>query len=166
MRHRPFLLAAAALGAAAIPAVPALGQAPTPPGATTLNLREVDRGSTFKFIDHAPKTRRGPGGFPRRISAGDQFVFTNPVVDGASNRVGTLRVSCIAPVATRTFDLDCLGVFRLNTGNIWVAASTPGTGSTTTGAIIGGTGAYVGARGTFVSVEDRTGSNDTFTLLP
>ena len=45
------------------------------------------------------------------------------------------------------------------------AMNSPGV-ATTTGAVTGGTGAYANARGTFTSVEGRSGSTDTITLVP
>jgi hypothetical protein len=48
------------------------------PGSRTLTFTEGQRGSTFKLVDNPP---RSPGRTERtfRLSAGDFFVFTNPL---------------------------------------------------------------------------------------
>jgi hypothetical protein len=162
--HRSLAATAGTLAASALLAAPALAQAPTPPGATTLTFHELDKGSTFHFVDVAPKSRRRHG-FPTRISPGDQILISNPLVSDTGAPFGRLRVVCTAPIATRRFDFNCVGLFRLPAGDIW-AAATRGASNTTSGAIIGGTGAYAGARGIFRSVSTRSGADDTLTLMP
>ena len=51
-------------------------------GATTLTFKELTNGSTFVFVDNAPASKTN--GEPA-ASAGDVIVFTNPLVDGATD---------------------------------------------------------------------------------
>jgi hypothetical protein len=145
----------AALGVAAsvvLAATPAAAQAP----GRTLTFKERNKGATFKFIDNPPRAKRG------RPTAGDMFVFSNPVVSATGARRGTLRATCTF-ASTRA--AVCYGAFSLKEGQLTAVVSTDNLDARTTrGAIVGGTGVYAGARGTFNSTTTKTGSDDTVTL--
>lgn len=161
MRRRAVLGLAATVGL--LTAAPAAAQ--TPPGGT-LALTELNKGSTFNFVDNAPKQkfRRGE---PTRLSGGDMIVFTNPVRT-ADGRRGKLHATCIVTVPGKFSKvvLTCSAVFVLPDGQIWVGANTKVSGNSTQGAVTGGTGVYAGARGTFASRNTKSGSDDTFTFIP
>lgn len=156
-------LIATAAGAAAllVAAVPASAQAPA---TQTLTFNEVDKGSTFNFIDNAPRSPRRHGQ-PTRVSAGDIFVFTEPLRDGSGRAFGRLRATCFITKAGSANNPqgDCFGVFSLPTGQLWASASL--TNGATAGAILAGTGAYADMHGTFVSKDTKTGAADTVTLV-
>ena len=60
---------------------------------------------------------------------------------------------------------DCLGVFQLKAGRIYVTVPLNLAATTTTGAVLSGTLAYAGVSGTWTSVQRRDGSaRDNFTL--
>src|SRR4051812_23238773 len=146
-RRSPAVLAAAlAVGAAA----PASAQAP----AQTLKFTELNKGSTFKFIDNPPRAKN-----PRRpsISVGDAFVVTTPLASSAGKHIGRLQATCTftkgASNPTKAGSAICYGVFTFAQGQLDALVSMANTNSTTTtGGIIGGTGTYAGARGTLKSV--------------
>lgn len=158
MHHRtkglPALFAVAALAA------PAAAHADT-----TLTFKEVDKGSTFHFIDNPPKaTKRS-----HRPSAGDEFVITTPLADASGKHIGRLQAQCTVTKPGKTDSTTasiCFGVFSFANGTLdAMVAQTNLNSVTTKGGIIGGTGAYAGARGSFVSKQTKTGSNDTVDLL-
>jgi hypothetical protein len=166
MRSRTVI--AAATGAAILVAaagVTASGSAQAP-GSRRLTFTEGERGSTFKIVDNAP---RSPGHTERtfRLSAGDFFVFTNPMIDSSGQRAGTFRGTCFATRGgrfERAFFL-CHAVAKLRNGDIAIEAATP-LGDLVRAPIAGGTGLYNGARGTFTSRERGRRTIDTFELLP
>jgi hypothetical protein len=131
---------------------------------TTLTFKEPEKGSTFHFVDNAPKAPRKHG-FPTKFSAGDEFIFTNPM-EMEGKQVGRLRVVCIAtatgknPVAA---GFICNGIAKLSNGTLVFAAML--SEGKTEGAIVGGSGAYAGARGTFVSHESKGTSTTVVTLM-
>jgi len=131
------------------------------PGARTLTLKELERGSTFTHI-------RNTKGTPQRSNVqGDLLAFTNPLADASGQRVGKISVSCTTTTGSRNFlksTLTCVGVLALRDGTLTVQANTSPSSPTTTGAVTGGTGVYANARGVFVSNEGRGGSDDTITL--
>ena len=131
---------------------------------TTLTFKEPEKGSTFAFIDNAPKTKVKHG-FPEKISAGDELVFTNPL-EAEGKKIGHLRAFCVA-TENGKFDsagFTCHGTFAF-TGKGSLIAATTLVGNKTEGAIVGGTGTYAGARGTFRSKEGKGSSTVTVTLL-
>jgi hypothetical protein len=149
--------------AAAISASPAAAQAPT-----TLSFKELERGSTFTFVDSAPRSQRR-NGMPTRTSPGDLFLFSNPLRDAAGNPFGRLSVTCFVTTSGRTSrtKADCLGVYAFPTGSVFAAAQISfASQAPTTGTVFGGTGAYANARGTFTSTETRTDTDTTMTLVP
>src|SRR5215212_5731973 len=145
MARRMAPLAGAAL-AALVVAVPAGAQAPPVP--QTLTVTEAATGGTFGIVDNAPRSRRH--GRNQRFSIGDALVITSRVLDGSRKRIGTARAVCFVTKAGG-FDRaesDCVGVFALTTGNLYVTAPLKFSGTSTTGSVVGGTGAYQGLHGT------------------
>jgi hypothetical protein len=88
------------------------------------------------------------------------------VVSDAGKRLGSLRAKCDVIVGGKPdkATANCLGVFHLKGGSLFVAVESRG--NSTTGILYGGTGIYAGKRGLFVSKETKTGDNDTVTVLP
>jgi hypothetical protein len=161
----PVLALAVACGLAA----PGSGSAQTP-GARTLSFFEADAGSRFSLVDNAPKSPvRNPESRRFRFSAGDNIVFSNPLLDQrGGNRVGVLHGEGTV-VRGRSFaNLVLLGTvtFALSDGSQIAGVGTFSLGQTARVAIVGGTGPYEGARGSIVSQEVEGGSQDTLTLLP
>ena len=161
--HRRFTLAAALSGALLVVA-PATAQSDN---GQTLTFKEVNKGSTFKFIDNPPRAKN-----PRRpsVSAGDAFVVTTPLASNAGKHIGRLQATCTftkgASSPNKAASAICYGVFTFAQGQLDALVAMANTNSTTTtGGIIGGTGTYAGARGTLKSVQTKTGGNDTVTLL-
>jgi hypothetical protein len=133
----------------------------------TITFQELEKGSTFNFIDNAP-TSELKHGFPVKISAGDQFVGTNPLTSGGK-KIGQLRTFCVATksVSAKNFDgagFMCNGTFVFGNGTL-VASAVIGSHGGTEGAITGGTGIYANANGTFVSKEGKGTSTVTVTLV-
>jgi len=157
-----FALGLAALAAAACAMV--LGSAASAQGSTTLAFKELNKGSTFDFVDQAPlSTRKGEPS----ASAGDRIVFTNPLADATGKRIGRLYIHCTAVIAARLAPkapYACEGVVVLGGGTLSIQAFLPHAGATVHGAVTGGTGTYANARGTFLSKPTKTGADDTITL--
>lgn len=132
--------------------------------ATTITFTEPEKGSTFHFIDNAPKTKTKHG-FPQKVSAGDVFVFTNPL-EAQGKQIGHLKAVCTATGngGFQNAGFICNGTFFFTGKGTLIAAASVGSGKTE-GAITGGTGSYAGARGTFVSKEGKGASTVTVTLL-
>jgi Dirigent-like protein len=138
-------------------------------GATTIKFSEPEKGSTFTYVDVAPKAPKKHG-FPTAISPGDMLVLTNPLTEGAKT-IGKLRARCTATASAKTTSntaflqahFICEGVFTLPGGTLFANASIVKAG--TEGAITGGTGKYAGASGTILSKEVKGGSDTTITLL-
>ena len=155
------LAAILALGALAAAALLGPGASAQSPAGRTINLTELEKGSTFKHVRNT-KTKSG-----RSNPLGDIIVFTNPLADASGRAVGRLHGACITTVGAREFPksvITCDGSLVLRDGTLtWQGAFKVGA-STVTGAITGGTGAYANARGAFVSKTDRTGKHDTITL--
>jgi len=134
-------------------------------GPKTLTLKELDKGSTFAFVDNAPTSKAK--GEPS-ASIGDAIVFTNPLTDGAGKRVGRLYVHCTAVVAARQANkaaFTCEGIMVLGGGTLSVQAFLPNAGATVHGSVTGGNGVYANARGTLVSSPTKAGADDTITLV-
>ncbi len=164
MSTRKIAVAGAAITAALCIAAPAMAQAPT----GTLTFHEPANAGTFNIVDNAPKSRQG--GARTRFSTKDSVVFSNALQDASGKRAGTLRVVCYVktPGTFATVKVDCIGVFGLAAGNLYVSVLGQKFSSTTTdGTIVGGTGPYVGAKGTFHSVSHANDtSDDTLTFTP
>jgi hypothetical protein len=149
-----------AVAAVGIPALSASGEV-----VQTLSFKEVNKGSTFHYVDNAPVNKKHAR---PSFSAGDDFVFTSPI---AGDKTGELRAKCTAehkaPGTDAGFNAShplCTGAFVLNDGVLFVAVAT-GQTKVTHGAVEGGTGAYANARGTFTSTTTKTGSDDVVTLV-
>ena len=145
----------------AIPVLSASGDV-----AQTISFKEVDKGSTFHYVDNAPMN---PHNKKPVLSPGDVFVFTSPIADGKS---GQLRAKCTterkAPASDTGFSKSepiCSGAFVLSDGTMFVSVAEGGA-KVTHGAITGGTGAYANARGTLTSTQTKSGSDDVVTLVP
>jgi Dirigent-like protein len=158
-----------AVGVFALWAQAGSAQAPAP---TTLSFYEPAKGGTFKIIDNAPRSPvKNPGSKKYRFSVGDQFIFTNPVLDHkGGTRVGTLFVEATV-VKGKTFaSVSTLSrvVLAFANGDQLAAQGVFGfSGSDVRIAIVGGTGTYQGAHGFVVSHTNADeSSQDTITLLP
>jgi hypothetical protein len=166
---RPTRRALTAIGIATVAALatalPAEAQAPPAP----LTFTELDKGSTFRYIDHPPRARLR-NGLPDRTSAGDQLVFMNPLADAAGTSIGRLHAACTVTSTGRInrLEAECVGRVGLSSGsNIFVAAPISFSAEgPVVGAVIGGTGAYAGARGTFTSTSAGRDQRTTITFLP
>ena len=131
---------------------------------TTLTFKEPEKGSTFAFVDAAPKAPRKHG-FPTKFSAGDELIFTNPM-EMEGKRVGRLHVVCIATSSGKKPEAAgfiCHGIAKLSNGTLVFDAML--SEGNTNGAIVGGSGEYAGARGSFVSKEGKGSSTTTVTLI-
>jgi hypothetical protein len=161
VRRVAVLAALASLAAAASAAAQSQSQP------QTLTVTETARGGTSDVVDHPPKSPSG--GADRRLSKDDTLVITNPLRDTAGRPIGRVRASC-AITKAGGFDkaaADCLGVFQMKAGKLYVTLPLNFAASTSNGTVLGGTGAYTGLRGTWTSVQHRNGSStDTFTLAP
>ena len=155
------LVAAGAVAAALVLGSSASAQAPT-----TLSFKELSKGSTFAFVDNAPKSKAK--GEPS-ASVGDVLVFTNPLVDTAGKRIGSLYVHCTAVVAAPQANkatYGCEGAFGLRGGRLTIQLllGPSDIGATVTAMVTGGSGVYANARGVIVSKTTKTGADDTLTL--
>ncbi len=160
--HRSSILIAAAVMAAAI-AVPATAQ--SPPGTYTIKFKELNKGSSFRFLDNPPRARSRS---QPTVSAGDEFIISTPIASDTGVRLGHLRATCTITADSKNPDRAasvCTGGFSLRYGTLFAMVAQSGNTNSTSGAIVGGTGVYAGARGTFVSHNTKSGSNDTVTLL-
>jgi hypothetical protein len=160
-RTRGFLVVAAIAGA--ITAIP-MGDAQASAN-RTITVFEASKGSTFGFVDNAPKTNRKDA----HASIGDILAFSSPIFDASrTHRLGLSSGECIATrpgrIARATF--SCSGTFALNDGTLVVAALQVGEPKTLRLAVTGGTGAYDGARGTVIARTLKDGTEDTIALLP
>jgi hypothetical protein len=163
------LLTAVATAVAALVVVTSGGSAQTP-GGRTLTFFEADKGSTFHFVDTAPRSpTRNLGSRRFRASVGDRILFSNPIFDHkGGTRIGTTYATAdvVKGGSARKLRLLAHGVFKLRGGQLVVEALFGFASNTTTGGIVGGTSAYEGARGQFTSKQGKTGSQDTIHLLP
>jgi hypothetical protein len=135
--------------------------AETPAKATTLNLKELEKGSTFTHIRNTESASQ------KSNLQGDLIVFTNRVADSSGAVIGKLSVSCVTTTGAQDFTKSvatCTGVLVLQGGTLAIVANTSPGKSTTSGAVTGGTGTYANARGVFLSKEVKGGSLDTITL--
>lgn len=142
-----------------------LGSSASAQSPTTLTFRELDKGSTFAFVDSAPLSKAK--GEPS-ASLGDRIVFTNPLVDSAGKRLGRLYVHCTVVVAARQANkaaFACEGVVSLGGGTLSIQTFLAHAGATVRGAVTGGTGAYANARGTLLSEPTKAGGDDVITLV-
>jgi hypothetical protein len=157
-------LALAAIGAAAVAAVPLTSAGAQTPGPRTITLLETEQGSQFGFVDNPPRARnqRNP-----LLTPGDSIAFSIPLTDTAGAALGKLHVQCVVTSRGRPNRAEqlCTGVFKLRDGQISVVTAITGEPDLVTGIVTGGDGAYVGARGTFSTDTTSTGATDTISLL-
>jgi hypothetical protein len=142
-----------------------LGSSASAQGAKTLTFKELDKGSTFAFVDNAPTSKAK--GEPA-ASIGDAIVFANPLTDGAGKHIGRLYVHCTAVVAApqaKNAAFSCEGIMVVAGGTLSVQVFLPKAGAKVHGTVTGGTGAYANARGTLVSRPTKAGADDTITLV-
>jgi len=152
-------IALAAGAAALVLCSMASAQAPT-----TLTFKELNKGSTFAFVDSAPISKAA--GEPT-ASLGDGIVFTNPLVDAAGARIGRLYSHCTVVVAARrAFNaaFACDAVVVLHGGTLTIQAFLAHAGATVKGTVTGGTGTYANARGVMSSKPTKSGADDVITL--
>jgi hypothetical protein len=153
------VVALAATGCALV-----LGSAASAKGPTTLTFKELNKGSTFAFVDQAPMSK-GKG--EPSASAGDLIVFTNPLANATGKRIGRLYMHCAAVVAARRAadaPFACEGMLVLGSGTLSVQTFLAHAGATVHGSVTGGTGSYANARGTLRSQPTKTGADDTITF--
>jgi hypothetical protein len=163
MQHRGWVIASGSAALLAAGVLATSGGAQQPGERTfTLTIREGSEG----FVDNPPRGTEQR----RRISAGDEVVFTQRAFDPANVRVGSVYIHCIAVTggteARAVFHCD--GNYVLRDGTIAVSAAFRGSeGGNLTISVTGGTGAYEGARGS-VNSRETTGNatQDTVHLLP
>jgi hypothetical protein len=160
----------ASRSAVAVLAVPALvaaalalgsGASAQDPGARTLTIRELDKGSIFT---HIPNTRTKSS---QANAQGDLLAFTIPLADESGDKVGKLSFSCATTTGAPNHQkstVTCVGVAALRDGSLMVQTNISLGKSKTVGAVTGGTGAYANARGVVVSQNTKSGAVDTFTL--
>jgi hypothetical protein len=156
-------LAVIGMLAGAVAVAPAAAQEPSPPGFT---VTETARGGTTDVVDHPPKSPTT--GARRRLSRDDSLVISNPLRDSEHRPIGRLRATC-AITKAGGFDTaagDCLGVFALKAGRLYVTLPLDLASTRSTGTILAGTGSYLGVHGTWTSVQHRDGSaTDTFAFV-
>lgn len=115
-------------------------------------------------MDAPPRTKLTRQG-PRRISPGDEFVFSAPLLDGGT-RVGELYAQCTALNGARRFAnvrFICEGSAAIRDGELAITTRFK-EGSNITGQVVGGSGAYEGANGSFTSVGEEN-ATDTFHIV-
>ena len=160
MKRLALLGTAAVIGLAIAVAAISTGNAAPPSAFTTLTFKEAAKGSTFKFIDVRPFSRRtGPRA---SVSLGDRFIFGNTLLDSTGRAAGRVEGSCTALRGAKNFGRarwGCDAFARLAGGTFDISADFKFT-QTIEGPIRGGTGAYEGARGSFTSSGEP--STDTF----
>jgi hypothetical protein len=127
------------------------GPAAAATASTTITFTEVSKGSTFEFIDNAPKQKSESS----PISAGDGFVATSPLVMGGKT-VGKERIACTVTDASKSFEgahFLCSGAFVLPAGTLFLEAIVGA--PHLEGAVTGGTGTYAGRPGVSRSRNGR-----------
>ena len=149
------VMATVALAIGAFALISGAGAAPpNVPHSITLTFTEQESTSTFKFLDIRPLTKFTRAG-PRRVSPGDGFAVTNPLLDTSGARAGKLYVICQAANGARRFSrvrFVCQGEVTLKTGTLSITALFRDVGQgAVTGEVVGGSGAYEGANGSFTS---------------
>ena len=130
-----------------IPLTNAGAQAPT---GRTINLVERDKGSTFGFVDNAPRNKSRPSASPWSRPVTSTRSRT-PCSTAPTRRVwAASRPHASPPTKGRISKAPvvCQGAAALNDGTLTFQAYIKGEEKVATGAITGGTGAYANARGT------------------
>jgi hypothetical protein len=161
------LLTTVALAIGAFALMSGTGAAQNVPHSITLTFTEQGSKSTFHFIDVRPLTRFTREG-PRRVSPGDGFAITAPLLDASNAQAGKLYATCHAVNGSRRFSrvrFVCQGEVALKDGTLSITALFHDTGNgAVSGEVVGGSGGYEGANGSFSSTG---GENpvDTFHIV-
>lgn len=164
----PHVLPRMALGSAVIAlgvSALILGSTAAAQAPSTLTFKELNKGSTFSFVDNAPLSKAK--GEPS-ASLGDLIVFTNPLVNAGGKHIGRLYAHCTAVAAAAQANkaaFACEAIMTLGGGTLTVQAFLPNAGATVHGTVTGGTGSYANARGVLDSRPTKTGANDTITFV-
>jgi hypothetical protein len=163
--HRTAVIVASLAASLATGGVLAVTGGAQEPGGQTIKL--VSGHCAAKINDVPP---RGKGRFPAP-GAGDTLTLWCPVTDASGAKLGALNVGGQIAKGGSSFTGIATGVYKLATGEIFIASRLTSDLDHVIGAVTGGSGAYAGARGTFTSI-DRPGtkngdpSDDTIALLP
>lgn len=161
------VLVTVALAIGAFALMSGTGAAQNVPHSITLTFTEQGSKSTFRFFDVRPLTRFTREG-PRRVSPGDGFAITAPLLDGSNAQAGKLYAICRAVNGSRRFSrvrFVCQGEVTLKDGTLSITALFRDTGNgAVSGEVVGGSGGYEGANGSFNS---SGGDNpvDTFHIV-
>jgi len=139
---------------------------PNVPHSITLTFTEQGSKTTFRFFDVRPLTTLTREG-PRRVSPGDGFALTAPLLDASGARAGKVYAVCEATNGARRFSrirFVCHGEVTLTDGTLGITALFRELGAGVHGEVVGGSGAYEGANGSFSS---SAGDNpvDTFHIV-
>ena len=150
------VMATMALAIGAFALISGAGAAPpNVPHSTTLTFTEQGSKATFEFLDIRPLTKFTGEEPPRRVSPGDGFAVTAPLLDTSDARAGKLYVICQAANGARRFSrvrFVCQGQLTLETGTLSITTLFRDVGDgAVTGEVVGGSGAYEGANGSFTS---------------
>jgi hypothetical protein len=146
---RTLSLAVLAAALLAVIAVSGAASATRPNGPRSITLHLRSQLTHANVVDNPPA---GP-------SAGDDLIFTERLLNGVGQTVGSDAASCISLFDKRSI---CTGAYILHPGQIMVQLIQPGPTGVYTQAITGGTGAYARATGT-VTIDQRPGG-DRFTF--
>ena len=133
-------------------------------GAGTITLFEAAKGSTFGFVDNAPKTTRKGRGTPRWATSSPSATSSSTGPEHAASAAPLRSASRRARAASttrRTSARHLRSPRRHARGRLQ-----HGEPKTQRLAILGGTGEYDGARGTILARSLKAGTEDTITLLP
>jgi hypothetical protein len=134
----------------------------------TLTFKEPVKGSTFVYVDKAPKGK-SLFGIPLTSSPGDEIIQSSPL-EVKGKRVGKLRAVCTATRAGSNRNLAsgefmCEVFAKVPGGALFMVSPLTDRRAGTEGAVTGGTGIYAGATGTFLIEESQNFSTNTITLL-
>jgi Allene oxide cyclase barrel like domain len=104
-------------------------------------LHFYERQGPTTFVDNSPKGKQP--------TAGDAFVFTNPVYTRHGGRVGSDHGSCTI-VRTKPLVAECTSMLQLPQGELMILNLNTGKPSFSA-AVVGGTGRFAGAHGTLTT---------------
>jgi len=147
VRHAWLLIGLAAVVSLGVAA--AVGRASS--GAAALHFYERQGPSTF--VDNPPKGKQP--------SAGDAFVFANPVYTRHGGRVGSDHGNCTI-LRAKPLVAQCTSTLQLPQGQLMILNLNTGKPSLTA-AVVGGTGEFAGAHGTLTT--HTAGKADTLDIV-
>jgi hypothetical protein len=119
-----------------------------PPRCTSTNSR-----APSTFVDNPPKGKQP--------SAGDAFVFANPVYTRHGGRVGSDHGNCTI-LRAKPLVAQCTSTLQLPQGQLMILNLNTGKPSLTA-AVVGGTGEFAGAHGTLTT--HTAGKADTLDIV-